>query len=696
MGRFFNAYPAKWAALAASTPGAKPLLCLGDSYETGSQNWSGTVPETFLSLHGYDIIPWLLTFTGRIIGSPEETDRFYRDLRVTFVRLIADNYYGEMRRLCNANGMRFVVEPGGTGNFSMLEVGYATDEAWLEFWTRPGTGQAPVGAAVATIAHTLGRTEVVSAEAFTSEPMADAWRLHPRALRPYADMAFVGGTNRMVYHASAHQAVEGAQITYGRWGVNFNRSNTWWPLSLPFHEYVARCGGMLQAGKPTADLLILAEEAAPTIGGGTVGAFAGYEADFCGPSRLFLEGVQVKAGQLELASGTRYHLLAIGSDNRRVSPELAEKIADLVEAGMPLFGQEFEGAAGRANPEQATQRVQAAVKRIWQSGHPHVFTSGTPGEALTALGVQPAFRKLGGNPPRVFAIQRSLGEERLFFLSSAEDEPVKLTAQFAATAPAIELWNPVTLERQAAPARAVAGGGTNVEIALPARGSIFLMFLDAPTVTASPADEPTASAPLIIPGPWKVSFPPQHGAPASIEMQELTDLAQHPDDGVKYFSGVATYSTAFDVAEPNPQSSIEIENVEVIAEVILNGTSLGYIWAQPFRVPCGDALKPGRNELTVRVANNWVNRMIGDAHLPEDADYVKDPWPVLKDKERGWMLEQWPEWLLKGEPRPTQRISLPTYRYWLKTDPLLPSGLIGPVRLIASGEARAGFEHASE
>ena len=684
LGRFFATYPAKWAALAAQTPDAKQLMCEVDSYEVGSQNWSACVPDAFQNRHGYDITPWLPAFTGRIVGSAADTDRFFRDMRITFIRLMADHYYGELRRLCNASGMRLVIEPGGTGNFSGRENGYAADEAWPEFWTRPGCDKSPTGLSDAMIAHTLGRTEVVAAEAFTSEPMADAWSLHPRSLKPYADLAFAGGINRMVYHTSAHQAVEGTQITYGRWGVNFNRNNTWWPLSRPFHDYVARCGGMLQAGKSVADLLILADEASPDAKSGTVGAFNGYAADHCGPSRLFVDGVRVENGALVLASGTRYRLLAISSSNRRVSPELAEKIAELVEAGMPVIGQPFEGAAGLAGGEGAETRVEAAVKRIWQSGHKHVFAAGTPGEVLAKLGVPPNFQMVGANPPRVFPMRRQVGTESLYFLCSAEDKPVKFSARFGCVAPAVELWNPVTLERQTALCRSVADGRTEVDLALPERGAVFVMFLNAHADSTISNLKFEISNLLTLPGPWKVSFPPKLGAPEKIDLTSLTDLSDHSDPGVKYFSGVATYSTAFEISGVSPQTSIKFEKVEVIAEVLLNGRSLGHVWAPPYRISCGDALKAGRNELTVRVANNWVNRMIGDEQLPEDAVYTKDPWPLLTDKNRGWMLKEWPEWLKKGEPRSSGRISLPTYKYWTKNDPLLPSGLIGQVTIETS------------
>lgn len=77
----------------------------------------------------------------------------------------------------------------------------------------------------------------------------------------------------------------------------------------------------------------------------------------------------------------------------------------------------------------------------------------------------------------------------------------------------------------------------------------------------------------------------------------------------------------------------------------VNGKSAGIAWKSPYRIDLTDFVKTGENNLEVRVANLWVNRLIGDAQ------------PVA------------------------QRIAFtiaPTYR---PDAPLRQSGLMGPVRL---------------
>ncbi|MBN2579089.1 MAG: hypothetical protein JXB10_08870, partial [Pirellulales bacterium] len=73
----------------------------------------------------------------------------------------------------------------------------------------------------------------------------------------------------------------------------------------------------------------------------------------------------------------------------------------------------------------------------------------------------------------------------------------------------------------------------------------------------------------------------------------------------------------------------------------------------------------------VKVVNLWINRMIGDEFLPEDSD--RNPDGTLKS---------WPKWVLEGKSSPTGRYTFTTWRLWHKDDPLQPSGLLGPVRIV--------------
>ncbi|MDZ7783903.1 MAG: hypothetical protein U5K56_13540 [Halioglobus sp.] len=58
---------------------------------------------------------------------------------------------------------------------------------------------------------------------------------------------------------------------------------------------------------------------------------------------------------------------------------------------------------------------------------------------------------------------------------------------------------------------------------------------------------------------------------------------------------------------------LDLGDVRELAQVTVNGQSLGVLWKPPFRVEVTAALRAGANRIVVEVTNLWVNRLIGDA-----------------------------------------------------------------------------------
>ena len=158
-----------------------------------------------------------------------------------------------------------------------------------------------------------------------------------------------------------------------------------------------------------------------------------------------------------------------------------------------------------------------------------------------------------------------------------------------------------------------------------------------------------AAAPMEISGPWEVSFAPGRGAPEKTTFDQLADWTQRSEDGIKYFSGKATYRKTFDVSAQRPSGSalfLDLGKVNDIAVVRVNGRELGTLWQPPYRVAITTAVQPGANTLEVDVVNTWNNRLAGDAGLPVEQRHTS--------------------------------ITAPTVT---KDSPLLPAGLIGPVTI---------------
>ncbi|MGH7942983.1 MAG: glycosylhydrolase-like jelly roll fold domain-containing protein, partial [Limisphaerales bacterium] len=188
---------------------------------------------------------------------------------------------------------------------------------------------------------------------------------------------------------------------------------------------------------------------------------------------------------------------------------------------------------------------------------------------------------------------------------------------------------------------------------------------------------PSIPRPITLQGPWTVKFPSGWGAPDQVQLDKLIAWNRHPDAGVRFFSGTASYHAEFDVPASlltgRHRLDLDLGAVAVMAGVTLNDRPLGILWKPPFRVDATSVLRAGRNTLEIAVANLWINRMIGDQQLPADSDRARD----------GHLL-RWPQWLLEGKPSPTGRFTFTTWELWHKTDPLVESGLIGPVRLLTA------------
>lgn len=202
------------------------------------------------------------------------------------------------------------------------------------------------------------------------------------------------------------------------------------------------------------------------------------------------------------------------------------------------------------------------------------------------------------------------------------------------------------------------------------------------TMKAVKAVPPEAVA---VSGPWNVSFPAGWGAPERTTFDTLVWWNEHADNGIRYFSGTATYTKRIDCAAARSlvaagdRVMLDLGVVKNFAEVAVNGVKFPVLWKPPFRVDITDAVKGAETiDLEVKVTNLWPNRLIGDDVLCEDdCEWVGKTLRGVK--EIG--VKEIPRWVREGKPSPTGRRTFTTWRHWTKEDDLLPSGLAGPVIL---------------
>ena len=156
--------------------------------------------EEFQSRRGYDLLPFLPVFTGRVVDSLEVSERFLWDLRRTVSELVVENYAGHMRELAHAHGLRFTVEAYGSPCDELPYAGRVrrANGGVLD----PGGGDGDLQGH-GSAGHVYGK-RVIGAEAFTADD-GERWRDHPGSIKALGDRAFCEGINRFVFHRYALQ-----------------------------------------------------------------------------------------------------------------------------------------------------------------------------------------------------------------------------------------------------------------------------------------------------------------------------------------------------------------------------------------------------------------------------------------------------------------------------------------------------------
>ncbi|CAM8671313.1 glycosyl hydrolase [Sphingobium cupriresistens] len=632
---------------------------LTDSIEVGASNWTPRIVEEFQARRGYDPTPFLPTLTGAIVGSAARSDAFLHDYRQTLADLLADAHYGTVAKVAHENGLAVYGEALENGRPVLgddLAMRSHTDVPMAAMWTfnRGGTARPTLigdmkGAA--SVAHIYGQN-VVSAESMTSA--FAPWAFAPSDLKRVIDLEFASGVNRPIVHTSVHQPVDDKApgLSLMIFGQYFNRHESWAEMARPWVDYMARTGYLLQQGRDQADLAYFYGEDTPITSLFEHGVPADlpirYAYDFVNAD-IIANRMSVANGDLA-AGNARYRALYLGGASRVMTLATLRRIAALVEGGATVIGMAPERAPGLADDAAA---FKALVTRLWSGapiGKGRVIASRDAEAALVSIGVGPDFRiGQGAQDADYRFVHRKLTDGDLYFVNNRTDKAGRIETRFRVTGRQPEIWR--AMDGTATPVSyRIEGGETVIPLDVGAEDAFFILFRKSATAPSATIPAKAAQAVATLTSPWTVRFQPGRGAPESIAMPTLTPLESNVDKGVRYFSGIATYATRFALPKGVKSGAplwIDLGKIGDLAEVRVNGQLAGTTWFAPYQLDIGKLVKPGANQLEVKVANLWVNRLIGDQQ--------------------------------PGAEKITFTAA-PTYK---PDAPLRPSGLIGPVRLLA-------------
>lgn len=666
---YFHGYMDPIEKALGSLVGKSLQYMMMDSWEAGMQNWTDDMIAQFRKRRGYDPTPYLPVLLGRVVGGADLSDRFLWDFRRTIVDLIAEAHYGTMADLLRKKGMGIYAEAPGVSmeiledtllTKSKVEIPMA--EFWLGKMHPPAEYYADVRMA-ASAAHMHGK-KLVAAESFTGGGYDE-----PAAYKNLADYWFAQGINRIVFHSSAHQPLD-TKPGNTMVGTHFNRNITWAEQAADVVTYLSRISHMLQQGLFVADIAYLLNEGAPSSqpfwGAGLKPVPPeGFDYDTINADVLLNRMTVSDDGRLVLPDGMSYRILVLPQIDR-IRPELLRKIRDLVAGGAILAGPKPVMSPSLQNgSEKADREVQALANEIWgdldgiqRNKHfcgKGLVMWGLPLDYVLLLAGIPSDAEFAGPlDSSIVWIHRRTGDVDFYFVANRTDRPQEIQARFRVQGKEAELWHPDTGEIEPA-SYSIADGRTTVPLDLDPRESVFVVLRHKAQAPSRTLPTATATTLATLEGPWDVSFPPNLGAPEKIRLAQLESWTENSDDGVKYFSGTATYAKTVQVPQDwfNPVIRIVLDlgTVKDIAQVSINGAAAATLWKAPYRADITSFLKAGANRLEIKITNQWTNRMIGDRELGPERS----------------VLAPLPKWMLSFGP-PAM---------------LAEAGLIGPVNLVA-------------
>jgi len=691
-----------------------------DSWECGKLTWTQDFSNQFKRFRNYDLKPYMPVLAGYTVVNAEVSARFRDDFDRTIQDCIAENFYGHFMDLCHKNGVNVGNEAGGPNNIPPMDVlknlGYCdipAGEFWVNGHRRAQNGyNSDRGSGLnlkqtATAAHIYGKHEAM-AEAFTMmDGDATHWALGPGDLKPYANDAFCVGINRFMLHAATCQPPSDGKPGYEFCaGQHFNPNITWWEQSPAFFSYLSRCQYMLQQGTFVADVCFYLGERPPTLVPlkyviPSLGS--GYDCDYSN-SDVLLHRMSVRDGRIVLPDGMSYRLLVlqnctsplkeicdmVGSyqslsvssiPSTAMSVEVIKKIRELILAGATVIGPPPENTIGLKNYPECDEQLKKIANEIWgdldgkirterRFGKGRVIWGKTPREILLADGVAPDFTFTGQaeRSEQFDYIHRKQGDADIYFVINRTNQPEKRDFTFRVTGKQPEIWNAVTGEMRKADTFVQTNGGTTLNLNLDRFDSYFIVFRKSVPVDADMSHKmnfPELKELTELSGPWKISFDSKWGGPDTVTFPKLVSWTDRTEEGIKYYSGKATYKKTFDLkleADGNKKAIyrngrifLDLGELKDVAEVRLNGKKLGTLWCAPWRIEITEAVKPTGNLLEVDIINLWANRVIGDLGLP-----AKNRYTTTHDAFR--------------------------FDFLTANTPLLKSGLFGPVKVYLAAD----------
>lgn len=599
-----------------------------DSWECGSQNWSDNFADEFRTRRGYDIRPYLPLFAGVPVDNAEVSERVLRDVRTTIAELVVDVFYDVLAEKAKEYDCLFSAECVSPTMVSDGMMHYqAVDFPMGEFWLNSPTHDKPNDMIDAIHGGHIYGKNIIQAEGFTE--LRGTWDETPATLKTLLDRNYALGINRIFYHVNTHNPYMDKKpgMTLDGIGLFFQRDNTWFADGgKGLTDYMRRAQALLQYGTPVTDIAVftgeeiprravLPDRLVPSLPGifgperveserqrlANVGQplrtkpvgvshsanmadpekwinpMRGYNYDSMNKDAL-LRLAKADNGRLTLPGGASYKVLVLPlahplMPDTTLSPEVKAKVAELVKAGvvvpkLPYVSDDFSAY-------------------------------GLERDAVVPENIAWTHRRHDGD------------NVDLYFISNQEEQPREFTASFRVAGRVPELWDPMTGRVDRNLDWTSADGRTDVKMNLDGAESGFIVFREPTSATSGKAPIKNETTNGLKTSKWTVEF---KTTGRTVESPVLFDWTSSADDDIRYYSGTAVYSTTFKAPKfaKGDRVVLNLDGLHDVATVRVNGKECGIVWTEPYSVDVTDAIKKGKNSLSIDVTNTWANALLGE------------------------------------------------------------------------------------
>ncbi|WP_209331643.1 glycosyl hydrolase [Lunatimonas salinarum] len=647
-----------------------------DSYEVWQMvDWTPAFIEEFDKRYGYDPLPFLPILQGFSVRDSTVQKRFEGDYKRLVSDLLIEHHYAQAVEIGDKHGIQMITEAGHGGHprVEPLKALGSSHMPMGEFWNRQRHW---VTKEAASAAHIYGK-QIVASESLTGW---NHWQHGPTDFKQLVDVAFCEGLNQVVFHTFSHNPeIAGKPGFVYHAGEHINVNATWWEYSRPFMDYIARASYLLRQGTFVADVLLYYGDDAPNLvppkrmdpnyTPDMPGLFPSYFYDetkcpHCGMPRPIVTGalpgfeydyinedvitnrLETQDGRFMLPHGAAYRLLVL-PDREDISVEVLKKLEKLIANGAVVLGPKPLRATSLKGYPAVDQEVRELADKIWGAAdgktvftHPYgkgrVYWGRSIQEVLDELGVRPDVHVEGVNNQdrHIDFVHRRTEEEEIYFISNSSEQHERVSLTFRVSPNLIpEIWDAESGMIQREVAFTKLPNGIQLDFNLDPIASRFVVFRAA-TMPDSDRDlvrdlqfgisgdhlNDKGTALLDISEDWSITFDDYAVASAPLKLGKLVSWSDMSEEEAKYYSGTATYSREFSLGskslEPGMEVFLQFEAIEEMAQVFINGKEAGVVWLPPYQVRITPFLQEGQNHLTVKVANTWNNRIVGDLRNP--------------------------------------------------------------------------------